>query len=166
MDGTNHPRPGAAFGDAPYEDPALGADETLVTDDLAADPLDTGVVPPDRYSPAEDYGDTAEEAAQGESLERLLHQEQPDTGPGGFAEMDADDAYAGDPDLGEYARTAIDDRWQGGPGPRTGRLITADGEDHSGELLASDVGIDAGAASAEEAAMHVVEDELELDEFD
>jgi hypothetical protein len=35
------------------------------------------------------------------------------------------------------------------------------------ELVASDVGIDGGAASAEEAAIHVVDDEpVELDEID
>lgn len=33
------------------------------------------------------------------------------------------------------------------------------GEDDESELVAEDVGIDGGAASAEEAAMHVIDDE-------
>jgi hypothetical protein len=48
---------------------------------------------------------------------------------------------------------------------RSGRLV-APGEgglhDDEPDLIASDVGIDGGAASAEEAAMHVVDDETEL----
>jgi hypothetical protein len=45
-------------------------------------------VPPDHYSPGEFFGDTAEEQRRGESLDRLLGEEEPDTGPGGYAEMD------------------------------------------------------------------------------
>ena len=45
---------------------------------------------------------------------------------------------------------------------RAGRLVAPDqgfGEDVDAELSASDVGIDGGAASAEEAAVHVIDDE-------
>ena len=45
---------------------------------------------------------------------------------------------------------------------RAGRLIAPDEgahEDVDSDLVASDAGIDAGAASAEEAAMHVVDDQ-------
>ena len=45
---------------------------------------------------------------------------------------------------------------------RSGRLVATNegfGEDDDSELFASDVGIDGGAASAEEAAMHVIDDE-------
>jgi hypothetical protein len=51
-------------------------------------------------------------------------------------------------------------------GRRSGRLVAPDEGSHAGgnaDLAAQDVGIDGGAASAEEAAMHVVDDE-ELDE--
>lgn len=122
--------------DQPYEDPTLDASESLVTDDLSADPLDPGVEPPDRYSAAENFGTTAEEAGRGESLDQLLAAEEPELEP---EEMDE-----------------IDDRWAGGPSPRSGRLVS----DPEGtvESYAEDVGVDAGGASAEEAAVHVVED--------
>lgn len=47
---------------------------------------------------------------------------------------------------------------------RAGRLIAPDmgfGEDTEAELVADDVGICGGAASAEEAAMHIIEDDDE-----
>ena len=49
-----------------------------------------------------------------------------------------------------------------GPDPRAGRLVAEDEGAHPDEeedLVARDVGIDGGAASAEEAAVHVVEDD-------
>ena len=45
---------------------------------------------------------------------------------------------------------------------RSGRLVASNlgfGEDAESEMFASDVGIDGGAASAEEAAMHIISDE-------
>ena len=44
---------------------------------------------------------------------------------------------------------------------RAGRLVDSDqglGEDEEKDLVGDDVGIDDGAASAEEAAIHIVED--------
>jgi len=52
---------------------------------------------------------------------------------------------------------------------RAGRLVAPDEGAHGGgnaDLAAWDVGIDGGAASAEEAAMHVVDDEELAGEFD
>ena len=49
-----------------------------------------------------------------------------------------------------------------GPDPRAGRLVAEDEGAHPDdeeELVARDVGIDGGAAGAEEAAIHVVEDD-------
>ena len=43
---------------------------------------------------------------------------------------------------------------------RAGRLVAPDegfGEDVEAELVAEDVGIDGGAASAEEAAIHIID---------
>ena len=50
---------------------------------------------------------------------------------------------------------------RGGPGALgpAGGPYEGFGEDDDSELFASDVGIDGGAASAEEAAMHVIDDE-------
>lgn len=45
---------------------------------------------------------------------------------------------------------------------RAGRLIASDwgfGEDEEAELVADGVGISGGAASAEEAAVHIIEEE-------
>jgi len=46
---------------------------------------------------------------------------------------------------------------------RAGRLVAPDwgfGEDAEAELVAEDVGISGGAASAEEAAIHIIEDAM------
>ena len=42
------------------------------------DPLDRGVVPPERWSAGIRYGVTAGEQAEGESLDQLLAEEEPD----------------------------------------------------------------------------------------
>jgi len=45
---------------------------------------------------------------------------------------------------------------------RAGRLVAPDqgfGEDAEAELVAEDVGISGGAASAEEAAVHIIDDD-------
>jgi hypothetical protein len=51
---------------------------------------------------------------------------------------------------------------------RAGRLVAPDlgfGEDAEADLIAEDVGISGGAASAEEAAVHIIEiDVSEIDE--
>src|SRR4051794_18901556 len=90
------------------------------------EPLDSGYVPPDRPYAAEHTGTTAEEQREGESLDQRLAEEEPEDAPGR------------DPD-------------------RSGRLV-ADGPDtgeaRQQDLFAGDVGVDGGAASAEEAAVH------------
>jgi hypothetical protein len=42
------------------------------------DPLDRGVVPPERWSAGIRFGTTEEEQAEGESLDQLLAEEEPD----------------------------------------------------------------------------------------
>jgi hypothetical protein len=68
-------------GDA-AEPEILSATEGLDEDELAVDPLEEGVEPPEQWSAAERYGTTAEEVREGESLERKLSEEQPDVDPG------------------------------------------------------------------------------------
>ena len=126
------------------------------------DPLDRGVAAPNRWTMAIRFGSTPAEQQAGESLDQLLAAEQPDIG----TESDADD-----PDLGwdenatgdEVARLSLDD----GSDPRAGRLTwTDDGPDVpvSPDMIAYDAGVDGGAASAEEAAMHLVgEDSRQAD---
>jgi hypothetical protein len=126
------------------------------------DPLDRGVVPPERWSAGIRYGVTAGEQTEGESLDQLLAEEEPDETleddeePGDTEDLDDD---AGDEDVDGLL---LDD----GPDPRAGRLVAEDEGAHPDEeedLVASDVGIDGGAATAEEAAMHVVgEDDYDI----
>lgn len=113
------------------------------------DPLDPGIIPPDRWSRASQYGTTPREDEAGESLDQLLAEEQPEPDP--YA--------AADRELGEDAGDAPDATQPGGytPDPRSGRLVAEDEgtrPDAEPDLVAHDAGIDSGAASAEEAAVH------------
>src|SRR5579859_2864129 len=127
----------------------------------ASDTLDRGVVAPQRWSAAIRRGSTASELRAGESLDELLAAEEPDV----TGELDdigeepagdpAEDADAGDEDVDGLL---LDD----GPDPRAGRLVAEDEGAHPDEeadLVAHDAGIDGGAATAEEAAVHVVGDD-------
>src|SRR6202167_3377145 len=119
-----------------------------------SDPLDGGVVPPERWSAGIRYGTTAEEQSEGESLDQLLAEEEPDDTLDEL-EDEEDDDDAADEDVDGLL---LDD----GPDPRAGRLVAEDEGAHPDEeedLVATDVGIDGGAATAEEAAMHVVEED-------
>jgi hypothetical protein len=126
------------------------------------DPLDAGYLPTDRWSAGMRYGSTEAEERAGESLDQLLAEEEPDTTldsieelAGEDADEDEDDDDAGDEDVDGLL---LDD----GPDPRSGRLVAEDEGAHSvdeDELVARDVGIDGGAASAEEAAVHTVDDD-------
>jgi Family of unknown function (DUF5709) len=121
------------------DDGTLDASDTL-EGDPGDDPLDTGIAPPDRWSAGEGFGTTPAEERQGESLDQLLAEEEPDVDP--YAEDDlADDAVPGD-----------------APDARSGRLVAEDEGAHPDtepDLVARDVGIDGGAAGAEEAAVHI-----------
>jgi Family of unknown function (DUF5709) len=123
------------------------------------DPLDRGVITPERWSDAIRYGTTAEEEEQGESLDQLLAEEEPDPA----LDFDEDDERpedaAGDDDAGDED---VDGLLLDEPAPRAGRLVQEDEGAHvsaEADLVARDVGIDGGAASAEEAAVHVVDDD-------
>ena len=121
------------------------------------DPLDRGVIPPERWSAGIKFGSTADEQTSGESLDQLLAEEEPDT------PFDVDDDLPEDDEDDEEADEYLDGLLlDDGPDPRAGRLVAEDEGAHpddEADLVASDVGIDGGAASAEEAAVHVVEDD-------
>jgi len=129
------------------------------------DPLDRGVVTPDRWSAGTRYGTTAEEQQEGASLDRLLAEEEPDVTADETEEAEEEDdgesgSFADDEDVADedVDGLLLDD----GPDPRAGRLVAEDEGAHPDEeadLVASDVGIDAGGATAEEAAVHVVEED-------
>jgi hypothetical protein len=125
------------------DDGVLDPADSLEDDDLNSDVLDTGIEAGDRYEGSNKFGTTAEEQFQGESLDQLLAEEEPDVS------ADFDDADEDVPaDLGSE------------PQRRAGRLIAPDEgahEDDDEEVYATDAGIDGAGASAEEAAVHVVD---------
>jgi Family of unknown function (DUF5709) len=123
------------------------------------DPLDRGVVPPERWSAGVRYGVTEQEQEQGESLDQLLAEEEPDPALN-FEDDDEDEDEEDDDDAGDedVDGLLLDD----GPDPRAGRLVAEDEGAHpddEADLVATDVGIDGGGATAEEAAVHVVEED-------
>jgi len=144
---------------ADLEDYSVQEPSDSLMGDPEDDPLDRGVAPPERWSAAMKFGSTADEQEAGESLDQLLAEEEPDAA----LELDDDD------DLPEDAEDTDEDEeyldgllLDDGPDPRAGRLVAEDEGAHPDEeadLVARDVGIDGGAASAEEAALHVVEDD-------
>jgi hypothetical protein len=87
----------------------------------------------------------------------MLGEEEPDTA------LDLDDEVPEDREDDDEADEYLDGLLlDDGPDPRAGRLVAEDEGAHSDDeedLVATDVGIDGGAASAEEAAIHVVEDD-------
>jgi hypothetical protein len=94
-------------------------------------------------------GVTAAERQAGETLDQRLAEELPDA-----AAPDGDDIGDHDTD-GELLDNEVGNR-------RSGRLVAPDEGAHEDEepaLVATDVGIDGAAASAEEAAMHVVDED-------
>jgi hypothetical protein len=125
------------------DDGVLDTSDTL--DDDLVEPLDTGVAAADHWAGANRFGTTAAEEARGEPLDMRLAEEEPDIDP--YAESAEDED--------EISRRGYETE------PRAGRLVAEDegfGEDDEADLTATDVGIDGGAASAEEAAVHVVDD--------
>ncbi|MDX3374615.1 DUF5709 domain-containing protein [Streptomyces sp. ME02-6991-2A] len=130
--------------DPPNDD--LDLENTLGEPDLD-DQMEEGYSPPERPLGVNKFGTTGEEEREGESLDQRLAQEVADVEP-----PDGDgigDVAGGD---GEPQERIDGDA-------RAGRLAAAD--DATGrntDVFAEDVGIDGGAASAEEAAVHVADD--------
>jgi hypothetical protein len=106
--------------------------ETLVGPP-GSDPLDAGYIPPDRPYGIDDDQTTTRIDTEPEPLDIALRRERPD--------IDPDDPASG----------------SDGEPDRSGRLASsapgADG-DYGDSVDGEDVGIDGGAASAEEAAVH------------
>ncbi|PWN05000.1 hypothetical protein DJ010_03350 [Nocardioides silvaticus] len=131
------------------EEDQLQPIDTLDDPDVE-DALDRGYSPPERYSAGQGFGNTPAEEAQGETLEQRVAQEIPEPDPYAEADRGPDDIVDGDSDDGEVGDE------------RAGRLVDPDEgahEDTEASLVGTDVGIDGAAASAEEAAMHIVPDE-------
>jgi uncharacterized protein DUF5709 len=116
------------------DDDQLTQEDALIdrgVDDL----LDEGYSPPDKWREPKDD----------ETLDQLLAEEEPDPAMQ-LDDPEAPDEQSGDDEVGDQ---------------RSGRLVAPDegfGEDTEKDLIGGQVGIDGGAASAEEAAVHVIEE--------
>jgi hypothetical protein len=109
------------------------------------DVLDEGFSPPDREPVRLRHPHEVDEP---ESLDERLAEEEPDV------TVDPDD----DDDADTFRPDAEDEVG----GARTGRLVAQNqgsGDDEDSELWATDAGIDGAGASAEEAAMHVIDED-------
>ncbi|MGW8741941.1 DUF5709 domain-containing protein [Streptomyces sp. NPDC055794] len=132
------------------EDTGLLDSEDTLENDGVGDPLDRGWSPPERPWAVEHTGVTAAERHEGETLDQRLAEERPDLlapESDGLGDADGTDGELLDGEVGAG---------------RSGRLVAPDEgahEDEESALVALDVGIDGAAASAEEAAMHVVDED-------
>ncbi|GAA4538493.1 DUF5709 domain-containing protein [Mycobacterium paraffinicum] len=148
---TSHYETGPAAGEYSVEDDNQLQPEDTLIDRGVDDVLDEGYSPPERL-----YGRGA--FGPGETMDQLLAEEEPD--PAARINVPLDEAEQRRSDASERECEFPERREVGRA--RAGRLVAPDegfGGDYEDELLASDVGLDGGAASAEEAAMHVIEDE-------
>ena len=63
------------------EDQPQSSGDSMADDRGLEDPLDEGYSPPERWSPAEGFGNTPYEEATGESLDQRIAQEEPEPDP-------------------------------------------------------------------------------------
>ncbi|NPC97526.1 DUF5709 domain-containing protein [Nocardioides sp. zg-DK7169] len=149
-DTTPDPGDRETYGDYSVDDEDQPSAEDMLLDGDVADEADRGYSPPERYSPAQGYGNTPWEEAHRETIDQRERQEIPEPDPYEQAESEDLDVIEG-----AAASTEVGDQ-------RAGRLVDPDeglGEDTEADLVGRDVGIDGAAASAEEAAVHVVPDD-------
>ena len=113
----------------------LQPEDTL--DDRGVDDLlDEGYSPPERPRGVDAFGNTFEDI---DADSDRVGEDDPDS-------IAAEDDFLGDPEAGDR---------------RCGRLMAPDEGAHAdteSDMVALDMGIDGGGCSAEEAAMHIVED--------
>src|SRR3954452_19259659 len=132
------------------EDQPQDTGDSLTDNRGLPDPLDEGYSPPEKWSAGQRWGNTPLEEELGETLDQRIAQEIPEPDPYAQAEAEAEAGLLEDDTSPEVG------------GPRAGRLVDPDEGAHpdvEGSLLAEDVGIDGAAASAEEAAVHVIDEE-------
>ncbi|HEX3790854.1 MAG TPA: DUF5709 domain-containing protein [Pseudonocardiaceae bacterium] len=125
----------------------LDVEDTL-DDRGIADAQDEGYSPPEKPWAVDDWGTTEREELTRESWDGRLAREVPDVRDSGTDEL----GDSSDTD-GELLDEEVGDA-------RAGRLVESNEgglTDVDEELYASDAGIDGGAASAEEAAVHIVD---------
>lgn len=115
--------------------------EDTLDDRGVKDVLDEGISPPERPRGVTAKGVTAREELEGETIDERLAQEEPEVWEESGEDPDAD--VLDGPVAGEVGDE------------RTGRLLADDSHD---DRFAVDEGIDGAGASAEEAAVHTIEE--------
>jgi hypothetical protein len=133
----------------PDEDVPLSPEESLDDDELGD--IDAGYSPVERPLGSNAWGTTEREQAEREDLTHRLAREVPD--------QSADDDGDGIGDTDDTDGEPIDDEVGD---ERAGRLVAPDEglrEDDEAKAVADDVGIDGAAAGAEEAAVHVIDED-------
>ncbi len=115
--------------------------EDTLDDRGVADILDEGISPPERPRGVFAKGVTAREELEGETIDERMAQEEPEVWDELDGEADADT-------LAESVGGEVGDA-------RTGRLLANSAGD---DRFAEDEGIDGAGASAEEAAVHTIEE--------
>lgn len=149
---STHYGTGPAAGEYSTEDDNQLQPEDTLVDRGMDDMLDEGYSPPERP-----YGRGA--FGPSETMDEILAEEEPD--PASRIDVLLDEAEQHRSDESER-ETEFPERGEVGRA-RAGRLVAPDlgfGEDSEAELVAEDVGISGGAASAEEAAVHIIDDEV------
>ena len=152
MTTTNEPNDPEQYEDYSVDDETQLQPEDTLADDDVEDELDRGYSPPEKYSAAQRYGNTPWEQAHPQPLDDRLAEEVPEPDPMAEEDRAEDDGLAHEAD---EPGTEVGDE-------RAGRLVDPDeglGDDLEKDLVAEDVGIDGAAASAEEAAMHVIDED-------
>ncbi|WP_327260501.1 DUF5709 domain-containing protein [Streptomyces sp. NBC_01232] len=144
-------------GDSEEQEDAAPLDLQNAVDERTYDEmLDEGYSPPEKPLGVTKHGTTAAEQREGETLDQRLAQEVPEVGPDpgdGLGDLPGGEGELRDAEVGTE---------------RAGRLTAPDEGAHADvtkELIAEDHGIDAGAASAEEAAMHIVQEETDEESY-
>lgn len=126
------------------EDQPQSTGDSLTDSDRVAEPLDEGYSPPEKWSSAQRYGNTPLEEQMGENLDQRLEQEVPEQDPYEVAANEGENVSG---EVGEE---------------RAGRLVAEDEgttTDTEKDLVADDIGVDGAGASAEEAAVHTIDED-------
>ena len=139
-------------------DSVVDLDQAFGDDSVDETVYDTSYSPPEKALGIDRFGTTWSEEEEGESLDQRLAQEVPDPNLASDLEASPSDE---DVDSVDNTRIEDDDLSFGEVGDaRAGRLVDPDeglGPDVDKDLIGSDVGIDEGAAGAEEAAIHIID---------
>ena len=134
------------------EDQPQSTEDSLTDNRGLANPLDEGFSPGEKWSVGQGYGNTPLEEAMGESLEQRVQQEVPEEDP--YEEAEEMSVQVIEGGLEDEVVEVGDDR--------AGSLVAPDEGTHTDTeplSYAEDVGIDGAGAGAEEAAVHVIDED-------